>query len=368
MPVRNFRPTSPGPPRHERLRLLGAHAPQARALAARGPRSTRAAAATSTATSPRGTAAAGTSACYRKIDFRRDKPGIPARVAAIEYDPNRSAQHRAAALRGRREALHHRAGRARGSAIACSRATTPRSAPATRCRSRRSRSARSCTRSSCKPGKGAQLVRAAGMGAQLMAREGRYATLRMPSGEHRRVHVRCMATIGQVGNTDHENQSDRQGRPRALEGQAPERARRRDEPGRSPDGRRRGQVVGRPPSRARRGACRRRATRRATTRAPTSSSSSGEGRGNGAFAQEGSVRRPEPPAQGRHVARGRLEAGDPHLVAPLDDHARLRRAHVPRPQRQAVRARSSSPRTWSATGSASSRPRASSPATRARRR
>jgi large subunit ribosomal protein L2 len=54
------------------------------------------------------------------------------------------------------------------------------------------------------PGKGAQLVRSAGGGAQLMAREGAYATLRLPSGEHRRVHVRCMATVGQVGNLEHE--------------------------------------------------------------------------------------------------------------------------------------------------------------------
>ena len=58
-----------------------------------------------------------------------------------------------------------------------------------------------------KPGKGAQLVRAAGVGAQLMAREGDYATIRMPSGENRLVHVRCQATIGQVGNIDHENKS-----------------------------------------------------------------------------------------------------------------------------------------------------------------
>jgi large subunit ribosomal protein L2 len=56
-----------------------------------------------------------------------------------------------------------------------------------------------------KPGKGAQLVRAAGVGAQLMAREGRYATLRMPSGENRMIHVDCMATVGQVGNIEHEN-------------------------------------------------------------------------------------------------------------------------------------------------------------------
>jgi large subunit ribosomal protein L2 len=68
-----------------------------------------------------------------------------------------------------------------------------------------------------KPGKGAQLARSAGVGAQLMAREGDYATLRMPSGENRLVHVRCQATIGQVGNLDHENQSiGKAGRSRWL--------------------------------------------------------------------------------------------------------------------------------------------------------
>jgi large subunit ribosomal protein L2 len=68
-----------------------------------------------------------------------------------------------------------------------------------------------------KPGKGAQLVRAAGGSAQLMAREGDYATIRMPSGEHRLVHVACMATVGQVGNPDHENRSiGKAGRSRWL--------------------------------------------------------------------------------------------------------------------------------------------------------
>ena len=68
-----------------------------------------------------------------------------------------------------------------------------------------------------KPRKGAQLVRAAGLGAQLMAREGRYGTLRMPSGEHRLIHLDCMATIGQVGNADQENASiGKAGRSRWL--------------------------------------------------------------------------------------------------------------------------------------------------------
>ena len=68
-----------------------------------------------------------------------------------------------------------------------------------------------------KVGKGAQLVRAAGVGAQLMAREGEYATLRMPSGENRLVHARCQATVGQVGNLEHENRSiGKAGRSRWL--------------------------------------------------------------------------------------------------------------------------------------------------------
>jgi large subunit ribosomal protein L2 len=143
---------------------------------------------------------------YRKIDFRRDKTGIPARVAAIEYDPNRSANiallHYAdgekryiiapAGLRLRDRVQSGDDAEIRtGNALALEKIPLGTVVHAIE----------------SKPGKGAQLVRAAGMGAQLMAREGRYATLRMPSGEHRRVHVRCMATIGQVGNTDHENQT-----------------------------------------------------------------------------------------------------------------------------------------------------------------
>jgi large subunit ribosomal protein L2 len=143
---------------------------------------------------------------YRKIDFRRDKLGVPARVAAIEYDPNRSAN---IAL------LHYADGEKRyiiapagvevghvlesgpeveirpGNALPISRIPLGSMIHAIE----------------LKPNRGAQLVRAAGGGAQLMAREGRYATLRMPSGEHRLVFVECMATLGQVGNPDHENRS-----------------------------------------------------------------------------------------------------------------------------------------------------------------
>jgi large subunit ribosomal protein L2 len=143
---------------------------------------------------------------YRRVDFRREKTGIPAKVASVEYDPNRSAH---IAL------LHYRDGEkryiiapsglrvgdevmsGRGSEIRIGNALPLAAIPL----------GTVVHAIEMKPGKGAQLVRAAGLGAQLMAREGTYATLRMPSGEHRRIHVACMATIGQVGNSDHENQT-----------------------------------------------------------------------------------------------------------------------------------------------------------------
>jgi large subunit ribosomal protein L2 len=141
---------------------------------------------------------------YRRIDFRREKVGIPARVAAIEYDPNRSAH---IAL------VHYRDGEKRyilapnGLRVGDEIVSGPKAEIRTGNAIPLARIALGTVVHAIemKPGKGAQLVRAAGGGAQLMAREGRYATLRMPSGEHRLVHVDCMATVGQVGNTEHEN-------------------------------------------------------------------------------------------------------------------------------------------------------------------
>ena len=99
-----------------------------------------------------------------------------------------------------------------------------------------------------KIGKGGQMVRSAGAGAQLMARDGGWAQVKLPSGEVRRVHVDCYATVGQVGNLEHENVSiGKAGRNRWL-GLAAAQPRRDDEPGRPPDGRRRGPDLRRPPS------------------------------------------------------------------------------------------------------------------------
>ena len=117
--------------------------------------------------------------------------------------------------------------------------------------------------------------RRAADGARGPLRDAAHAERRAPPAST----SRCMATIGQVGNLEHENHEHRQGRPLALEGQAPERARRRDEPGRPPDGRRRGQVLGRPPSVHAVGRADQGPQDAQQPRAPTSTSSSGEGRG-----------------------------------------------------------------------------------------
>jgi len=143
---------------------------------------------------------------YRRIDFRRDKIGVPAKVAAIEYDPNRSAN---IAL------LHYVDGEKRYILAPMELRVGDRveSGPGAEIRPGNALPLLRMPLGSTihaielKAGKGAQLVRAAGGSAQLMAREGSYATIRMPSGEHRLVHTSCMATVGQVGNPDHENRS-----------------------------------------------------------------------------------------------------------------------------------------------------------------
>ncbi|HEY3173537.1 MAG TPA: 50S ribosomal protein L2 [Thermoanaerobaculia bacterium] len=143
---------------------------------------------------------------YRIIDFRRDKMGVPARVAAIEYDPNRSA---------RIALLHYVDGEKRyilapnGLEIGAQVVSGPtadiiagnalplKGIPL----------GTTIHNIELKRGRGGQLVRSAGAAAQLMAKEGSYAQVRLPSGEVREVHIECYATIGQVGNIEHENVS-----------------------------------------------------------------------------------------------------------------------------------------------------------------
>jgi len=140
---------------------------------------------------------------YRVIDFRREKEGVPAKVAAIEYDPNRNA---------RIALLHYRDGEKRyiiaplgvavgdvltsgqGSEIRPGNALPLRYIPV----------GTTVHNIELKPGAGGKLARGAGAAVQLVAKEGNFATLRLPSTEMRRVPIDCRATVGQVGNSDHD--------------------------------------------------------------------------------------------------------------------------------------------------------------------
>jgi large subunit ribosomal protein L2 len=141
---------------------------------------------------------------YRVVDFKRDKTGIPARVVTIEYDPNRSAflsllQY----ADGEKRYILYPYGLKVGDKIVSGpeadivvgNALPLRNIPA----------GTMIHNIELRPGKGGQLVRSAGGAAQLLAKEGDYAQVRLPSGEVRKVHMECIATVGQVGNLDHEN-------------------------------------------------------------------------------------------------------------------------------------------------------------------
>src|SRR5712675_1760901 len=143
---------------------------------------------------------------YREIDFKRDKDGIPAKVAAIEYDPNRSA--RIALLHyvdGEKRYIIAPLGLKVGDRVEAGPDADIRVGNALPLKNIPTGTA--VHNIELERGRGGQLARGAGVGAQLMAKEGDYALLRLPSGEQRQVHILCMATIGQVGNVEHENQS-----------------------------------------------------------------------------------------------------------------------------------------------------------------
>ena len=153
---------------------------------------------------------------YRVVDFRRDKTGVPAVVAAIEYDPNRSA---------RLALLHYKDGEKRyiiqpdGLKVGM----TVSSGPAADILVGNALPLKNMPAGTVvhnielRPGKGAQMARSAGAQAQLVNKEGEIALLKLPSGEIRRVPLDCMATVGQVGNVDHENVSlGKAGRKRWL--------------------------------------------------------------------------------------------------------------------------------------------------------
>ena len=141
---------------------------------------------------------------YRIIDFKRDKDGIPAKVAAIEYDPNRTA---------RIALLHYLDGEKRYilAPVGLSVGDMVESGPDADIKPGNALPLENIPVGTVvhnielQPGKGGQMVRSAGASAQLMGKTGKYATLRLPSGEFRMVLLQCRATIGQVGNVEHEN-------------------------------------------------------------------------------------------------------------------------------------------------------------------
>jgi large subunit ribosomal protein L2 len=141
---------------------------------------------------------------YRRIDFRRDKPGVPARVATIEYDPNRSAN--IALLHyvdGEKRYILAPSGLKPGDTVVSGTRVDVRSGNAMPIGNIPLGTL--VHNLELKPGKGGQMVRSAGTSAQIMAKEGKYTTVRMPSGEMRMVLSVCMATIGQVGNAEQSN-------------------------------------------------------------------------------------------------------------------------------------------------------------------
>src|SRR5918995_7001087 len=141
---------------------------------------------------------------YRIIDFKRNKTGVPAKVAAIEYDPNRSA--RIALLHyvdGEKRYMLAPVGMTVGDTVVSGTQVPIRTGNAMPLRN--IPTGTQIHNIELYPGKGGQLCRSAGTSAQLMAKSDTYAQVRMPSGEVRLVHLDCMATLGQVGNVDHEN-------------------------------------------------------------------------------------------------------------------------------------------------------------------
>ncbi|HSV73122.1 MAG TPA: 50S ribosomal protein L2 [Chthonomonadales bacterium] len=148
----------------------------------------------------------GSKRMYRRIDFRRDKVDVQGTVAAVEYDPNRSA--RLALIEyadGEKRYILAPVGLKVGDPVIAS--DTADIKPGNSLPLRAIPVGTTIHNVEMTLGKGGQLVRSAGVGAQLMAKDAKYAQVRLPSGEVRRMLVECRATIGQIGNVDHENES-----------------------------------------------------------------------------------------------------------------------------------------------------------------
>ncbi len=180
---------------------------------------------------------------YRIVDFKRDKDGVPAKVAAIEYDPNRNARiallhyvdgEKRYILAPSQVQVGDRLQSGQGAEIRPGNALPLRYVPV----------GSTVHNVELRPGGGGKLARGAGMSVQLVAKEGAFATLRLPSTEMRRVPIDCRANTRYRGQLRGRAGEGRQGRAQPLEGGASPDPRRRDEPGGPPARRRGGQVLG----------------------------------------------------------------------------------------------------------------------------
>jgi len=153
---------------------------------------------------------------YRIIDFKRDKAGIPGKVSSVEYDPNRTARIALVTYAdGEKRYILHPAGVKVGDTILAS--ENADILPGNCLPLKNIPLGTMIHNVELKPGKGGQIARSAGSAVQLVAKEGAHASVKMPSGEVRLINVECLATIGQVGNLDHENVSiGKAGRSRWL--------------------------------------------------------------------------------------------------------------------------------------------------------
>jgi large subunit ribosomal protein L2 len=203
MPIKKYRPTSPGKRFVTTLDFseLSKVAPERTLLEVRKKHSGRNNNGRITVRHRGG----GTRRLYRIVDFKRAKDGVPAKVATIEYDPNRSC---------RIARLHYRDGEKRYilAPLGLQVGELVESGPNADIKIGNALPIRNIPVGTVihnielRPGQGGKLVRSAGVAAQLMAKEDEYSQVRMPSGEVRKIHIECRATIGQLGNVDHENQ------------------------------------------------------------------------------------------------------------------------------------------------------------------
>ena len=153
---------------------------------------------------------------YRVIDFKRDKADVPGTVSTVEYDPNRSARIALVTYAdGDKRYILQPSGVSVGDAVVAG--ATVDILPGNALPLENIPLGTQLHNVELKPGKGGQIARSAGSSVQLIAKEGSYASLRMPSGEIRRILKKCLATVGQVGNVDHENVTlGKAGRSRGL--------------------------------------------------------------------------------------------------------------------------------------------------------